>query len=150
MFSGVMKDNCYGSSFQDTGSEVGEVTSPRQRGRYNEERVLHAIEVLKPWWYAEFSWVSRREDQCGIDIWIKHRVMGWVAFQIKSSKRGFRSHVGQSNRHSRNGGNKIPCVISNSEMTLADIVSQLDTGFRFERMRGHFAKRMKSFSRLKR
>jgi hypothetical protein len=127
-----------------------EVMTTNQLGRYNEERVLSAVEALKPWWYVEFCWADDEEDKRGIDLWIKHRVMGWVAFQVKSSKNGFRSHVRQSNRHCRKGGSKIPCVISNSEKTLSDIVSQLDTGFRFERLYGFFKKRLKSLSKLRR
>ncbi len=138
-------------SFQGVSLEcVKTALSPVETGRYNEMRVKYAIETLKPWWYAEGRWSSHHEDRCGIDLWIRHKIMGWVPFQVKSSKRGFHDHVRQANRHKMKGGSKIPCVISNPEKTLLDIVEQVDRGFRFERMHGHFSDKLKAFARLKR
>jgi hypothetical protein len=124
--------------------------SPRKLGRYNEQRVKYAIETLKPWWYMEGRWAYYYEDRCGIDLWIRHKIMGWVPFQVKSSKRGFRSHTSQANKKVREGGSIIPCVISNPDRTLSDIVGQVDRGFRFERLHGFFAQKVKALRRLKR
>lgn len=138
-----MKDNC---SFQDVDPDrmKGNVMNSKKLGRYNELRVMHAIETLKPWWCLECCWASDYEDRCGIDLWVRHNIMGWVPFQVKSSKTGFRNHVRQGNRHERDGGSKIPCVISNHEKTLDDIMVQLNEGLRFERLHGFFKKKIKA------
>ncbi len=112
---------------------------------------MHAVEVLKPWWYAgEWCWSDETEDVNGIDLWIRHKIMGWVPFQVKSSMKGYHCHEQQGLRHERKGRSRIPCVISSPDKSLQEIIQQFDTGFRFERMSGHFAKRRKSFQRLKR
>lgn len=121
-----------------------------EKGRLSEQRVKTAVKVERPWWYIGGRWADEEEDKRGIDLWIQHRVMGWVPFQVKSSIAGFYSHDRQGRRFEQNGGSRIPCVISNKYRTFSDIVSQLDVGFRFERIRGSFAKKRKAFKKLKR
>jgi hypothetical protein len=137
--------------FRDISPEdVVRLLDSNAMGRYNELRVLYAIETLKPWWYAEYSWADDCEDKRGVDLWIRHKIMGWVPFQVKSSRRGLRKHINQSNKHKENGEDSIPCIISNLDNSLSDIVIQIDKGFRFERMKGFFARRRRHFSKFKR
>ena len=121
-----------------------------KKGRLNELRVRTAVKAEKPWWYVAGRWADEEEDKRGIDLWILHKTMGWVPFQVKSSLSGFNSHERQGYWFEKNGGSRVPCIISNRYMELSDIVSQLEVGFRFERIKGSFSKKRKAYRKLKR
>lgn len=120
------------------------------KGLLNEHRVRIAVKAKKPWWYVAGRWADEEEDKRGIDLWIQHKVMGWVPFQVKSSLAGQHSHERQGYWFEKNGGNRVPCVVSNNQKEMSDIIAQLEEGFRFERKSGSFAKKRKAFRKLKR
>ena len=127
-----------------------EVMYALKKGRLNEEKVRLAVKIVRPWWYVAGRWANNEEDERGIDLWIQHKVMGWVPFQVKSSLAGLYHHERQGYWFEKNGGSRVPCVISNHQKGLSDIISQLERGFRFERIRGSFSKKRKAFKKLKR
>ncbi|MEI6042676.1 MAG: hypothetical protein WCQ00_03885 [bacterium] len=131
-------------------AEVRRRLSSKKLGRFNELKVIYALETLKPWWYEECCESDDNEDHCGVDLWIRHKVIGWVRFQVKSSVRGLIGHFKQSISHEKEGCGIIPCVVSKPESTLEEIVGQLDYGFRFERTHGLLSKKRRAFKKLKR
>lgn len=136
--------------FQVLTPEAERMMDARKRGYLNELKVVYAVQTLKPWWFKECRWSDEVEDQKGIDLWILHKVTGWIPIQVKSSKAGLFCHLKQSERSEKKGRDRIACIISNSSKTLSNIIEQLEKASRFERMHGFFSRRRKAFKKLRR